>query len=93
MPDAGKVRTLWNILLSGRFQQAVEVVNAGDCFLAEGHYLYLAKERFADAAQVTVVADDRESGGEHEIYSDWYTLLGGMRCLINCPPGALGYFD
>ena len=20
-------------------------------------------------------------------------LLGGMRCLINCPPGALGYFD
>lgn len=87
------LREIWGLLQQGRFPAALEMINSRECFLGKGHHLYLANERMTDAARVVVIADDSDSGGEHRIYADYYTLIGGMRCLMNCPDGARGYHN
>ena len=87
-PTPEQARRLWEVLLEGRFQLALDWANDGDCFLAEGNDYY-TNGRYTDDEVIQV--DIVYHGGK--AYTDWWTLPGGLRCAVDCPPGAVLYHD
>lgn len=91
-PTQEAVKAIWEVMLAGRFAQAVELASEHGCFLAKGVEPYFDGEYLSkDVASALIGRVKVFASGE--LHVGWYTMAGGMRCAVDCPPGAIGYHD